>query len=420
MDFLSNSRFLGLVALGCGVYVTREVHMMYFSEKPWDRKQHGYERYPPRGNFPDLRLHNNIMANHLMPDLYESLRHKETLFGFTLDQAIQVGVDNLGVPWQRASGIIAGDSHSYEVFAPLFDAIIEEYHGHKKRNLHPRDMDSHKIDEGQLDSDYVLSIRLHARRSLRGYALPAGCSRSTRRILEDLIYAVLMRLGGEFAGEYKPLAEFSDSKRGSLNLPLHPMSPVITCSGRARDWPESRGVFCNKDCTFFVFVNQDDHLQFRCFDIGGNLQAVFDKLVRGLAAFERELKKSGEEFIWDDHLGYIVSDPIHLGTALEVRVRVKLHHLSTDSRLRWILKAYKLEKKRTGLSKGEMLAGIMYLHNTQTLGVSEVNSIRQLCDAVKRLIELERMLEQGQDIEDALPLPPAPVGKLIRFDTLGS
>ena len=33
--------------------------------------------------------------------------------------------------------------------------------------------------------------------------------------------------------------------------------------------------------------------------------------------------------MWDDHLGYIVSDPIYLGTALDVRVRVKLHHLST-------------------------------------------------------------------------------------------
>ena len=150
---------------------------------------------------------------------------------------------------------------------------------------------------------------------------------------------------GEFAGEYKPLAEFLDSKRGSLNLPSHPMSPVITCSGRARDWPESRGVFCNKDCTFFVFVNQDDHLQFRCFDIGGNLQAVFDKLVRGLAAFERELKKSGEEFIWDDHLGYIVSDPIHLGTALEVRVRVKLHHLSTVSQMQRLLTSHILFKQ---------------------------------------------------------------------------
>ena len=70
-------------------------------------------------------------------------------------------------------------------------------------------------------------------------------------------------------------------------------------------------------------------MQFRCFDKGGNVQGVFDKLIRGIAAFERELKKSGEEFMWDDHLGYIVSDPIYLGTALDVRVRVKLHHLST-------------------------------------------------------------------------------------------
>ncbi|PFX33857.1 creatine kinase B-type-like isoform X1 [Stylophora pistillata] len=420
MDVPSSRRFLGLVALGCGVYVAREVYIMYFGEKPWDRKQHGYERYPPRGNFPDLRLHNNMMANHLTPDLYESLRFINTPCGFTLDQAIQVGVDNLGVPWQRASGIIAGDSYSYEEFAPLFDAIIEEYHGHKRKDFHPRDMDSKKIAEGQLNSNYVLSVRLHARRSLRGYALPAGCSRSTRRSLEDLICSVLMRLGGEFVGKYKPIAEFPDPKLGSLNVTSHPTSPLITCSGRARDWPESRGIFRNKDSTFVVFVNEDDHLQFRCFDKGGNLQAVFDKLIRGMAAFERELKKSGEEFIWDDHLGYIVSDPIHLGTALDVRVRVKLHHLSTDSRLRWILKAYKLEKKRSGLSEGEILAGIMYIHNTQTLGMSEVNSIQQLCDAVKRLIVLERMLEQGQDIEDALPLSQISMGKLIGFGTMGS
>ena len=54
---------------------------------------------------------------------------------------------------------------------------------------------------------------------------------------------------------------------------------------------------------------------------------MFDKLIRGIAAFERELKRSGEEFMWDDHLGYIVSDPIDLGTALDVRARIKLHHL---------------------------------------------------------------------------------------------
>lgn len=73
MDILPSRRFFGLVAFGCGVYVAREMCVMYFV-KPWDRKEHGYERHPPQGNFPDLRLHNNMMANHLTPDLYESLR----------------------------------------------------------------------------------------------------------------------------------------------------------------------------------------------------------------------------------------------------------------------------------------------------------------------------------------------------------
>ena len=101
------------------------------------------------------------------------------------------------MPWQRASGIVAGDRESYEVFAPLFDAIIQECHGHKKNDFHPRDMDSRKIIDGQLNGDYVLSARLHARRSIRGYCLPAACSRGARRNLENLIRMVFMRLGGQ-------------------------------------------------------------------------------------------------------------------------------------------------------------------------------------------------------------------------------
>jgi len=222
---------------------------------------------------------------------------------------------------------------------------------------------------------------------------------------------VFMRLGGEFEGEYKPLSEFLESNN-SIDVSCQPTSSLITCSGRARDWPESRGIFRNKDNTFVVFINEDDHVQFRCFDKGGNLQGVFNKLVRGMAAFERELKKSGEEFMWDDHLGYIVSDPIHLGTALDVRVRVRLHHLSTDPRLRWILTSYKLEKRRTGISELELLSGVMFIHSTQTLGMCEVHSVQRLCDGVNRLIELERMLERGENIDNALPTPQIPRGKL--------
>ena len=145
-----------------------------------------------------------------------------------------------------------------------------------------------------------------------------------------------------------------------MNVSTYPTSPLITCSGRARDWPEARGIFRNKDNTFVVFVNEDDHLQFRCFHKGGNVQAAFDKLTRGIAAFERELKRSGEEFMWDDHLGYIVSDPIHLGTALDVRARVKLHHLASVS----IAIVLQVMKDRRFIEVKIELVGTMEVHCT--------------------------------------------------------
>ena len=136
-------------------------------------------------------------------------RHQTTANGFTLDKAIQVGVDNPGMPWQRTSGIVAGDRESYEVFSPLFDEIIQEYHRHGKKDFHSRDLDSRKIVDGHLNSDYVLSVRLHTRRSIQGYCLPAGCSRGERRNLEGLIRMVFLRLGGEWKqgeGHYRQSA----------------------------------------------------------------------------------------------------------------------------------------------------------------------------------------------------------------------
>lgn len=136
------------------------------------------------------------------------IRNKTTEKGFTLDKAIQVGVDNPGVPWQRTSGIVAGDRESYEMFAPLFDEIIREYHGHRKTDFHSRDLDSRKIVGGKLSSTYVLSVRLHTRRSIQGYSLPAGCCRSERRDLEDLIRLIFKRLGGEWRQGEGPFGVF--------------------------------------------------------------------------------------------------------------------------------------------------------------------------------------------------------------------
>ncbi len=70
---------------------------------------------PNSAEYPDLRKHNNCMASHLTPAVYAKLCDKTTPNGYTLDQAIQTGVDNPGHPFIKTVGMVAGDEESYEV-----------------------------------------------------------------------------------------------------------------------------------------------------------------------------------------------------------------------------------------------------------------------------------------------------------------
>lgn len=154
--------------------------------------------FPAMADYPDLRHHNNLMAKHLTPRLYSKLRDKVTASGFTLDQAIQTGVDNPGHPFILTVGAVAGDEESYDAFAELFDPIIEERHsGFKKTDSHRTDLDSSKIRGGKFDERYVLSSRVRTGRSIRGFSLPPHCSRAERRTVEHVVCEALAGLKGE-------------------------------------------------------------------------------------------------------------------------------------------------------------------------------------------------------------------------------
>ena len=157
--------------------------------------------FPSMADYPDLRHHNNLMAKHLTPRLYGKLRDKVTATGFTLDAAIQTGVDNPGHPFILTVGAVAGDEESYETFADLFDPIIEERHnGFKKTDMHKTDLDSSKIRGGKFDERYVLSSRVRTGRSIRGFSLPPHCSRAERREVESVVCEALDGLKGKGMG----------------------------------------------------------------------------------------------------------------------------------------------------------------------------------------------------------------------------
>nr|BAE16971.1 mitochondrial creatine kinase [Siphonosoma cumanense] len=367
-------------------------------------------RYPASANYPDLANHNNCMAETLTPEIYSKLRDKVTPNGWTLDQCIQTGVDNPGHPFIKTVGIVAGDEESYEVFAPLFDKIIEERHGgYKPTDKHYTDLDSSKLRGGIFDSKYVLSSRVRTGRSIRGLSLPPACSRAERREVERVVADALAGLKGNFSGTYYPLSNMTDQEQEQLIndhfLFDKPVSPLLLCAGMARDWPDGRGIWHNNDKNFLVWVNEEDHTRVISMEKGGNMRNVFDRFCQGLKQVEGLIKAKGWEFMWNEHLGYVLTCPSNLGTGLRCGVHIKIPKLGKDPRFDQILDAMKLQKRGTGGVDTASTDGTFDISNSDRLGKSEVQLVQIVVDGIGNLIEMEKRLEKGKKIDDLIPKP---------------
>uniref|UniRef100_A0A8C8RYT0 Creatine kinase U-type, mitochondrial n=1 Tax=Pelusios castaneus TaxID=367368 RepID=A0A8C8RYT0_9SAUR len=367
--------------------------------------------YPPSAEYPDLRKHNNCMASSLTPAIYARLCDKATPTGWTLDQCIQTGVDNPGHPFIKTVGMVAGDEESYEVFADLFDPVIQERHnGYNPRTMkHPTDLDASKIKSGYFDERYVLSSRVRTGRSIRGLSLPPACTRAERREVEKVTVDALSGLTGDLAGRYYRLSEMTEKEQQQL-IDDHflfdkPVSPLLTAAGMARDWPDARGIWHNNEKTFLIWINEEDHTRLISMEKGGNMKRVFERFCRGLKEVERLIEEHGWEFMWNERLGYILTCPSNLGTGLRAGVHVKLPLLSKDSRFAKILENLRLQKRGTGGVDAAAIGSTFDISNLDRLGKSEVELVQLVIDGVNYLIDCERRLEKGQDIRIPAPVP---------------
>lgn len=366
------------------------------------------KKYKPEEDFPDLTQHNNWMAKCLTPQIYAKYRDVTTPTGYTFDMAIQTGVDNPGHPFIYTVGCVAGDEESYQVFKDFFDPVIDKRHGgYAPDAKHKTDLDWNKIQGGELDPKYVLSSRVRTGRSIRGYALPPHCTRGERRAVEKIAVEGLASLDGEFQGKYYPLNGMTEEQQDQLIndhfLFDKPVSPLLTCAGMARDWPDARGIWHNDEKTFLVWVNEEDHLRVISMQKDGNMKEVFRRFCQGLNKVEGAMKKEGHEYMWNEHLGYVLTCPSNLGTGLRGGVHLKIPKLSTDPRLDDILDKLRLQKRGTGGVDTAAVGGIFDISNADRLGFSEVELVQFVIDGVNLLIEMEKRLEQGKSIDDLVP-----------------
>jgi len=146
-----------------------------------------------------------------------------------------------------------------------------------------------------------------------------------------------------------------------------PVSPLLLSSRMARDWPDARGIWYNEEKNFLIWVNEQDHTQVISMQKGGNMQEVFTQHCQGLSKFEAAIKEGAHEFMWNEHLGFILTCPSNLGTGLRAGVHMKLPHLSKHEEFENILKSLRLQKNKTGSTNTDTYD----ISNADLLGSSE-------------------------------------------------
>merc|ERR550532_3578468 len=81
-----------------------------------------------------------------------------------------------------------------------------------------------------------------------------------------------------------------------------------------------------------VWVNEEDHLRVISMQKGGNIKEVFRRFCQGLTKFEEAMKVKGNGFMFNDHLGYVLTCPSNLGTGLRAGVHIKIPHLAKNEK----------------------------------------------------------------------------------------
>ena len=326
----------------------------------------------------------SLLSKHLTDAVWSALAEKKTAAGFTFEQAIRSGVEQV----DSGVGVYAGDAESYDLFAPLLAPIIKEYHG--SAGPHPAtDFSCDALPEVSPEAaSRVISTRIRVGRNLANFPLGAAISRVQRLDVEKQISEALSNLPPPMQGQYQSLSTMSAEQNESLiarHLLFKNEDRFMASGNLMRDWPEGRGLFLSEDESFSAWVNEEDQLRIIALKQGGDVRGVFALLAEAVTALSAQLT-----FHFSEQLGYLASCPTNLGTSMRASVHMSLPELGQDEI------ALKQHAEALGLQvrgqHGEHSAseGAVYdISNRMRLGVTEVAAVSHLIHGINRLAELD-------------------------------
>jgi len=330
----------------------------------------------------------SLLKKHLTKEVFDATKTRKTAMGATLLDVIQSGVENL----DSGVGIYAPDAESYSLFAPLFDPVIDDYHGgFKPTDKHPpTDFgDLNTLVDLDPENKFVVSTRVRCGRSLAGYPFNPCLTEAQYKEMEDKVSSTLTSLDGELKGKYYPLTGMDKATQQQLiddHFLFKEGDRFLQTANACRYWPTGRGIYHNDNKTFLVWVNEEDHLRIISMQKGANLKEIFGRLVTAVKAIETKLP-----FSRSDRFGYLTFCPTNLGTTIRASVHIALPKLAADkSKLDAIAAKYNLQVRGTRGEHTESEGGVYDISNKRRLGLTEYQAVREMQDGILEMIKLEK------------------------------
>jgi len=241
------------------------------------------------------------------------------------------------------------------------------------------------------EGKFVKSTRVRCGRSLEGYPFNPCLTEAQYKEMEAKVSGILTGLTGELAGTYYPLTGMTKETQQKLiddHFLFKEGDRFLQAANACRYWPTGRGIYHNDAKTFLVWVNEEDHLRIISMQDGGDLGAVYKRMVLGVTEIEKKLKFSRNE-----RFGYLTFCPTNLGTTIRASVHIALPKLAADkTKLDATAAKYSLQVRGTSGEHTESIGGVYDISNKRRLGLTEGQAVKEMQDGILELIKIEKSM----------------------------
>src|SRR6201994_3293015 len=226
----------------------------------------------------------------------------------------------------------------------------------------------------------VMSSRVRLARNIKDAAFPGWAKKPERvRVLE------LIRPAVETLPEMKDGFSEAMDNLSTLDKQILVERHLISREHAAKS--AGSGLVLNREETFSVMINEEDHLRMQALRPGLQLKQAW----LAIDYFDSELEKK-LNFAFDADLGYLTACPTNLGTGIRVSAMLHLPGLVLSEQINPIIQSVnKLGLAVRGLyGEGtEALGNVFQVSNQMTLGESENGIVERLEKVLGQIIEHE-------------------------------